>query len=212
MARVISVCEREADVYRYLRYKHERGQRYIVRAAWERRVAGENASVLETLERAPVVGADRVALAQRGGAHGRRARNARMQVRAVRVSLRAPKRAPELGPLEVNGLLARELSPPKGEEALQWVLFTSEAVETLAQAVRVLGYYAQRWRIEDFHGVRVKTRSGSAFAPKGGAPHRGARTTRFKRSRCAVPAGDTARLATCSYSESVSRSRLFSPE
>lgn len=151
MARVIAVCDREADVYRYLRYKHDQRQRFIVRAAWERRVDDEGRCVFEALEQAPVLGAHGVALAQRGGQHARRARKARLEVRAAPVTLRAPKRAPELGPLEVNAILASEPSPPRAEEALHWLLFTSEPIETLDAATRVLGYYGHRWRIEDFH-------------------------------------------------------------
>ncbi len=79
------------------------------------------------------------------------------------MTLRAPKREPELGPLEVNALLACEPTPPKGEEALSWLLLSSEAIDTREAAVGVLGYYAMRWRIEDFHkawksGAKVEAR------------------------------------------------------
>jgi hypothetical protein len=151
LARVISVCDREADVYRYLRYKHEQGQRFIVRAAWERRVADESHGVFEALEQAPVLGMHTVVLGQRGGQHARRARKAHLEVHAARVTLRAPKDAPELGALELNAILAMEPAPPAGEEALRWLLFTTEPIDTLEAAVRALGYYGHRWRIEDFH-------------------------------------------------------------
>ena len=38
MARVISVCDREADVYEYLSDKCAHNERFIVRACWNRRV------------------------------------------------------------------------------------------------------------------------------------------------------------------------------
>lgn len=163
MHRTISVCDREADVYRYLRYKQDAKQRFVVRAAWERCVHEEGESVFAALERAPVLGEHTVVLPQRGGKHARRARKARLEVRAARVILRAPRREPGLGALEVNVVWACEPSPPQGEEALQWLLFTSEPIDTLEAAVRVLGYYALRWRIEDFHkawksGAKVEQR------------------------------------------------------
>ena len=34
---------------------------------------------------------------------------------------------------------------------LKWLLLTSEPVESLAQALRVIDIYTHRWRIEDFH-------------------------------------------------------------
>lgn len=163
LARVISVCDREADVYEYLHYKHAQGQRFIVRAAWPRCVQDEGVPVLDVLAQAPVLGEHTVALAQRGGAHARRARPVRLEVRAARVRLRPPHRAPGLGALEVNAIWAYEPEPPQAQEPLQWLLFTGEPIDTLAAAVRVLGYYALRWRIEDFHkawksGAKVEQR------------------------------------------------------
>ena len=42
MGRVISVCDREADVYEYLGYKTRCDERYVVRSSWDRRVKGES--------------------------------------------------------------------------------------------------------------------------------------------------------------------------
>lgn len=150
-ARVISVCDRESDVYEYLQYKVERGERFVVRASWDRRVAGEAGHLFEALDCAPVLGGHTVQVQQRGGVAARRARQAALEVRATRVQFRGPKRAPGLGVLEVNAVLAVERHPPKGQEPLCWLLLTSEPMGTLAQAQRVLRYYARRWRVEDFH-------------------------------------------------------------
>jgi hypothetical protein len=38
LARTISVCDRESDVYEYLRYKQEQAQRYVVRAQSDRKL------------------------------------------------------------------------------------------------------------------------------------------------------------------------------
>ena len=50
-----------------------------------------------------------------------------------------------------NAVLAEEINPPKGETPLKWLLLTSEPVESLAQALRVIDIYTHRWRIEEFH-------------------------------------------------------------
>ena len=34
---------------------------------------------------------------------------------------------------------------------MKWLLLTSEPVESLAQALRVIDIYTHRWRIEEFH-------------------------------------------------------------
>ena len=38
MERIISTCDREADVYEYLSFKVEKNERFVVRASWDRNV------------------------------------------------------------------------------------------------------------------------------------------------------------------------------
>lgn len=151
LARVISVCDREADIYEYLTYKVERGERFIVRASWDRRLSSGAARLVEALEQAPVVSTHKISLAQRGGAHARRARKVELEVRAVRVQLQAPNRAAALGPLEVNAVLAVERRPARGAEPLRWMLLTQEPIGEGEAVRRILLHYALRWRVEDFH-------------------------------------------------------------
>ncbi|MEN8176606.1 MAG: IS4 family transposase [Pseudomonadota bacterium] len=152
MQRTISVCDRESDVYEYLRYKHEVEQRYVVRAAWDRRVHdAAHGHLFETLEAAPVLGEHVVELAQRGGSQGRSARQARLELRACTVELRAPKRDASLGALTVNAVLAREAQAPRGQAPASWLLLTSESIEGADAVRRVVRDYALRWRVEEFH-------------------------------------------------------------
>jgi len=148
MTRVVSVCDREADVFEYLDYKLERGERFVVRAAWNRRTSEAHQGLFDTLEAAPVLGSRRVQVVQRGG---RRAREARVELRACEVELRAPKNRDTGKRVRLWGILALESEPPEGVEALRWVLLSSEAMGTQADAQRIMRYYELRWRIEDFH-------------------------------------------------------------
>ena len=161
--RVISVCDRESDVYEYIDYKRSQVQRFVVRASWDRKLAetrgGHLWKSLENLE--PEEGGT-VQLTQRGG---RPKREARLCIRYRRVTLHPPKRetGPKLEPVEVYALLVREEEPPDGEEGLEWLLLTSEEIEKAEQAREVLSHYQTRWEIEDFHkawktGCRVEQR------------------------------------------------------
>ena len=56
-----------------------------------------------------------------------------------------------------------EADPPAGQQAVEWILLTSEPVTDLAGALRVAAYYALRWLIEQYHqclksGCRVEER------------------------------------------------------
>ena len=150
MSRVVAVCDREADIYEYLMYKTE--QRYIVRAARDRRLAEEEENLFASVAQTPCLGEHIIQLAQRGGSCRRAARSVHLSLHSARVILQPPKRiSGELEPLEVNVVLAQELNPPKGQESVCWLLLTSEPVEDLAAAKKVLHAYSLRWRIEDFH-------------------------------------------------------------
>lgn len=163
-SRVIAVCDREADIYEYLSYKTDNAQRYIVRAARDRKLDDEEDKLFACAAQTPELGKYTIPLGQRGGPQGRPAREACLSVHSTRVTLHPPKRmTDELVPLTVNAVLAQERHPPKGQDSLCWLLLTSEPVENLQAAQKVLQAYALRWRIEDFHkawksGTRVEHR------------------------------------------------------
>src|SRR5207302_6848820 len=65
-------------------------------------------------------------------------------------------------PLSLGLVEVREIStPPQGETATHWWLWTTLRVRKLKQIERVLRIYRARWRVEDYHralktGCRVE--------------------------------------------------------
>ena len=55
--------------------------------------------------------------------------------------------------MTLSAVHIREISPPQGEEAIEWYLLTSLPVWSVSDAEQVLEYYLKRWRIEDFFRV-----------------------------------------------------------
>lgn len=85
---------------------------------------------------------------------GRPARRVTLALRARLVTLKRPKRnrpadAAHL-PKSVTLTLveAREVDPPATVTPVHWRLLTTHDVTTLAQALRITGFYRQRWTIE----------------------------------------------------------------
>lgn len=152
MSRVISACDREADIYEYLLYKQARGERFVVRCSWDRGLADSDVRLREQVASWRVIGSSEVEVAQRGGKHGRSARKARVVLRAGKLSLRAPLRLDKKGaPIPLSVVDVREEDAPDGVEPLHWTLLSSEAVSNPAEAAQILDYYRLRWRIEEFH-------------------------------------------------------------
>ena len=54
-------------------------------------------------------------------------------------------------PMRVRVVELREISPPEGCQPVRWVLYTTQAVNDVADAERVIGHYEQRPTIEDYH-------------------------------------------------------------
>ena len=149
MARTISVCDRESDVYEYLQYKQRAGQRFVLRAQSDRRLIQSEQTLFASLEGEQAwLYETTVAIAQRGG---RAARQARVRVRGQRVSLQPPAAHPrKSAPIAVNVVVVEE-SAGGGTKRLRWVLLTSEPIDSAEEIGKVVRYYELRWRIEEYH-------------------------------------------------------------
>ena len=171
---MVTVADREADIYELLEYHLRNNLRFVLRACWDRRVDEEAGRLWAHMQEAPILGTRTVHVSQRGGQgakegqkprKARQARDAETEIRTSSVTILPPKnritRSNE--PLIVNAVLVTEPNPPAGEEALEWLLFTTEDVSTLESAFKVVRIYELRWTIEDFHrcwktGCRLEER------------------------------------------------------
>lgn len=94
----------------------------------------------------------------------RESREAEVEVHTARVTLSPPHRPDRrLPPVEVNVVLVREISPPPGEPAVEWILLTDLPIKTREQVRLIVRYYCIRWMIEVFFrtlksGCRVEQR------------------------------------------------------
>lgn len=173
----IHVTDREGDSYELLALFGR--NRFVVRGAYDRRVidrTGERCLVLEVGAREEMLFSRNSPLTPRTN-RGRKAdkypsrpaRTARLAVSAAPVSLVRPDAMPAenaLGvpmpkTLEVNVVFVRELEPPEGEAAIEWLLYTTEPIETAEQVAAIVDVYRTRWLIEEFFKV-LKT--GCAFS------------------------------------------------
>jgi hypothetical protein len=81
----------------------------------------------------------------------RQARQARLSVRFGKVCICRPKscsdpKAP--AEIELSAIEVREINPPSGEEPIYWRLLSTRDVKTVEQALILIGWYRQRWHIE----------------------------------------------------------------
>jgi hypothetical protein len=159
---VVSVGDREADVYQLFVQagRQDAGAKLLVRAERTRRMTAEHGSLWAYMAEQPMAGTQTLVVPRRGN---QAARSAQMSVRFAPVTLRAPKRQPTGEPVSLWAVWTREEAPPPGRKALEWMLLTTVAVESVAQACECLAWYAKRWQIEVYHrtlksGCRIEDR------------------------------------------------------
>jgi hypothetical protein len=76
------------------------------------------------------------------------------QLKTVRVTLKAPYRPDRVLPdVAVTAILATEIDPPAGEDAVEWLLLTNLPVANAEQAIEKLQWYLCRWQIEIFFRI-----------------------------------------------------------
>jgi hypothetical protein len=158
----ISVGDREADIYDLFMAQRSVGVDLLVRAAMDRRVASEEKYLWATVKATPVVATTQIGVPAR---HSQVARTANLEIHWCEITLLPPnKRAKEkLTPITVWAVWAIEPAPPPGVPAVEWLLLTTVAVTTTAEALERLAWYACRWGIEVWHkvlksGCRIESR------------------------------------------------------
>lgn len=167
-SRLVTVCDREADIYELFELAHREGHELLVRATQDRGLlhdddngggdndngdgddGGKGAGRLRA-HMASLPPAAEVELAV--PRHAKQpARTARMAVRFAHLTLAAPSKKKKLPPLPMTVVWSSEIEPPAGiNKPLQWMLLSNRPVEDLEQALERLRWYACRWNIEVFH-------------------------------------------------------------
>ena len=169
--RWLHVCDRGADDYEVYCHAFLNQCGWVIRACRLNRIIQTEPEHSTTLEEHLDVQPVRAIQTLEVPATGKRdARTAQLELRFAPLRLPRPQvtnawiraQAPQ-EPLPMWVVELIEVDPPVDSEPVRWVLLTSECVETVAQAQQVIGYYAQRWAIEEYHkalktGCRVEER------------------------------------------------------
>jgi len=145
---VTVIADREGDVYEEFACKPAAVE-LLIRAAQDRRLA-DGRMLFSCTDDLAELGRIRIELPS---APGRSARTALLALRACPVEIARPARPKQEAtalPAKVAVTLveAREIDPPDGVEPAYWRLLTTHAVNRLADAKIIVGFYRERWTIE----------------------------------------------------------------
>ena len=167
----IHVMDREADMFDLMAQAVRDEARFVIRGDKERALVNEAGLVKGLLAQTKprtyreVEVGERVAkrreLIKPKPGVSRKRRVAKLAVGSHAIEIRRPgtSGAPEKS-LKLNLVHVWEPAPPRGQEPVEWVLFTTEPATTKGQLNTVVEYYRSRWVIEEFFKA-LKT--GCAF-------------------------------------------------
>lgn len=162
-ASVIHVADRESDNYALLSALVGASQRFVIRASHNRMVVsadGEQLHIRELVDRALPILEREVPLSRRLAKSApaarrthppREARIAKLKFASTTAELRPPPYGNSASATVVNVVHVFEKDPPEGQEPVDWLLYTTEPVETHDQIATIVDYYRCRWTIEEFN-------------------------------------------------------------
>jgi hypothetical protein len=150
--RLVSVGDREADVYDLFALERPAGVDLLIRAAWDRCVTQPEHSVWATVAARPREATYTVQVPRRGA---QPSRPATLAVRWCPLTLCPPRhrKRERLPAVPLWAVQALEEAPPAGTEPVEWLLLTTCAVHTTAEALTRVDWYACRWGVEVWHRI-----------------------------------------------------------
>lgn len=157
---ITMVQDREGDMYPLLTLPYElENLDIIVRATKRRKVILNDGAVKDMFDytrNVPVVDSYEISV---GKGPRKKARKAQVELRYGKIKIRCPH-SPVYPRKSVDLWFVRvtEKSPQKGSgiEPVDWLLLTSIEVDSLEKAKKIVGFYRNRWFIEDMHRLLKK--------------------------------------------------------
>jgi hypothetical protein len=148
--RCIHVGDRESDIYELYCLTKELGTHFVVRTVVDRLAGDGDHTIAAEMRDAETAGQHVIEL--RGDADD--ITKVTLDLKHKRIQVLPPigkqKRYPSLSLTVIHAV---EANPPAGRKPIEWKLLTDFEVESCAQVVEKIRWYALRWKIEVFHKI-----------------------------------------------------------
>ncbi|MGH2498434.1 MAG: IS4 family transposase [Ktedonobacteraceae bacterium] len=155
--RVLTIADREADLYDLFAQPRPVGQELLIRAKHDRRLKtppkAEAEHLWEHIRQTP---AAVIVAFEVPRSHEHQARRTTLAIHFATLTIAPPrpkKNHAVWKPIPLQVVLAEEGDPPEGETAVSWLLLTTMPVSSGEEAVQVVLWYSLRWLIERYHYV-----------------------------------------------------------
>jgi hypothetical protein len=161
---IVSITDREGDIYKIYEEankvftKEKARAHYLIRAKTDRKICTEEGILTKSkiklaLKQEKSLGQLTLEISE---SKKRKARTANLNVYSKKVCIAPPdkyKKSKDYRPVEITAILCVELKPPRGAEAIEWLLITDLDVVNFEQACEKIQWYTCRWQIEIFFKI-----------------------------------------------------------
>ena len=151
--KIINICDRESDIYELFDKAEKTNKAFLIRAAYNR-MTSDNEKVLDEIKKENPIGETKVVI-PRDSRKNIKEREAILKVSYRNFDIKRPNvRAKDkhLSPyVNINVIYIKEHQEDENIEPIEWILATNEPIESAEDALKMVGYYVQRWKIERFH-------------------------------------------------------------
>ena len=148
--RCVHIGDRESDIYELFCAAQEAGTSFLVRTCVDRLAGDGSQTISAEMKRVSAKGLHRIEVRDRNGELS----EAVLELKWKRIQVLPPigknKQYPEL---TLTVIYAQERTSPEGRERIDWKLITNLPVRSRKDALRMLNWYALRWKIETFHKI-----------------------------------------------------------
>jgi hypothetical protein len=165
--RFVHIMDREGDIFEVFAARRYEHIHILCRVQHDRKVADKTMRIKALVSQQVPIGELKLSFLDRPKKEAnspqakRQKREATLEVRIAPVRIAVPhdlkvyQKDKGYKPLDLYVIHSREIPDPDNSEfePLEWFLITSLPIQTTEQAIEAIQYYANRWRIEDFHLV-----------------------------------------------------------
>jgi hypothetical protein len=147
----VTVCDREGDFYELYADALAMGEDFVIRVTHDR-VTESNGKVLSQIRRTKAAGQATVNI-PRDSRTNTPARQAQMEVAYCTVQIKKPKNATDCTLSDTLAMNIVRITEMDSQDPIEWILATGLALNSAEDAMKIVEYYIQRWKIERFHFV-----------------------------------------------------------
>jgi hypothetical protein len=158
---VVTVCDREADIYEFFADASKQKMPVLIRASFDRSINKKNRrskpedKLWGFIKSKSCAGVLKVEVAKKKG------EPARVALLAVRFSpfilnpptSRTANKDGLLPNIDCHAIYVSEVNPPQDATPLEWMLISSIPINNFEEATEKITWYCYRWRIENFHKI-----------------------------------------------------------